>query len=121
MLLVRNESDHQETWSSEKHVQFVKKCMEYIDRLTSAGKLIAAQPLVREGAIISVLNGAWQETPFNKSGEVQVGYYHIRAKDLAEAVEIAKANPEFEYSATAKVEVRPVKMKEESTAFVYPK
>jgi hypothetical protein len=30
-------------------------------------------------------------------------------------------NPEFEYTKTARIEIRPIKMKEESTAYVYPK
>ena len=41
--------------------------------------------------------------------------------DRSEAISLAKENPEFEYSASAKIEVRPVKMKEETTGFVYPK
>jgi hypothetical protein len=34
---------------------------------------------------------------------------------------VAKRNPEFEYGETARIEVRPVKTKEESTSYVYPK
>ena len=121
MLLIRNEVDHQAAWSSEQHQQFLKKCMYYIDNLTKEGKLKSAQPLVREGKIISRLKGAWKDVPFNESKEVIVGYYHILAKDLNEAIAIAKGNPEFEYGTTARIEVRPIKMKEESTAYVYPK
>jgi hypothetical protein len=121
MLLIRNEMDHQVSWSSEQHKEFVKKCEVYIGNLKKAGKLISAQPLVREGKIISGSNGAWKSTPFNETKEVQVGYYHILAKDTDEAIAIAKGNPEFEYSTTARIEVRPIKMKEESTGFVYPK
>jgi hypothetical protein len=36
-------------------------------------------------------------------------------------VTIAKANPEFEYGTAARIEVRPVKIKEQTTGFVYPK
>ena len=43
----------------------------------------------------------------------------MRAKDMVEVVAIAKGNPEFEYGTTARIEVRPVKMKEENTGFVY--
>ncbi len=39
---------------------------------------------------------------------------------MDEAIEIAKANPEFEFGTTAKVEVRPIKTKEEATGYVYP-
>ena len=76
---------------------------------------------MREGKIISGSKGAWKEGPFNETKEVIVGYYHILAEDLDDAIAIAKGNPEFEYGTTARIEVRPIKTKEESTGFVYPK
>ena len=121
MLLIRNEIDHQAVWPAERHEEFVKKCMVYIDALTKAGKLKSAQPMVREGTIVYGAQGSWKEKPFNESREVIVGYYHVLAEDLNDAIAIAKGNPEFEYSTTARVEVRPIKMKEESTNYVYPK
>jgi hypothetical protein len=120
MLLIRNGFNHQAAWTPEHHAQFLKKCEAYIGRLKKDGKLVSAQPLVREGKILSGTNGAWKEGTINETEEVQVGYYHIRARDLDEAVSIAKDNPEFEFSTTARIEVRPLKMKEESTSFVYP-
>lgn len=120
MLLVRNEIDHQATWSPDQHHQFLEKCKNYIANLRKEGKLKSAQPLVREGKIIFRPKGAWKDGPFNESKEVIVGYYHVLAKDMDEAIAIAKGNPEFEYGTTARVEVRPIKMKEESTGFVYP-
>jgi len=119
MLLIRNEIDHQAEWSPEQHKQFLKKCEIYIGKLKKEGKLISAQPLIREGKIISGTKGAWKEIPFNENNEVQVGYYHILAKDMDEAIAIAKENPEFEYGKTARVEVRPIKTKEETTNYVY--
>jgi hypothetical protein len=120
MLLIRNEIDHQATWSPEQHRQFLKKCMIYIEDLTKHGKLKSAQPLVREGKIVSRSGETWNAGPFNESREVIVGYYHILAKDMDEAITLAKGNPEFEYGTTARIEVRPMKMKEETTQFVYP-
>lgn len=121
MLLIRNENDSKSGFSPEKHEEFVRSCMTYIERLKKNGNLVSAQPLVREGKMISGTPGAFKEGPFNETKEVQVGYYHILAKDMDDAVEIAKGNPEFAYSATARIEVRPIKMKEESTSYVYPK
>jgi hypothetical protein len=76
---------------------------------------------VREGKIISGKKESWNDVPFNETKEVQVGYYHILAGDMNEAVSIAKENPEFEYSSTARIEVRPIKTKEVTTNYVYPK
>ena len=45
---------------------------------------------------------------------------HILAEDLDDAIAIAKGNPEFEYGTTARIEVRPIKMKEETTSYIYP-
>ncbi len=121
MLLIFNEIDHQSGWTPERHQQFLKSCEHYIGKLQKDGKLKIAQPLVREGNIISGSKGNWKVVPFNETKEVQVGYYHILARDLNEAMEIAKGNPEFEFSTTARIEVRPIKIKEEATGYTYPK
>ena len=120
MLLIRNEKDHQLGWSAETRQQFLKACEHYIDDLKKEGKLKSAQPLVREGKMISGTKGDWKENSYTRTKEVIVGYYHIFANDIDEAVSIAKKNPEFEFGTTARVEVRPIKMKEQTTGFVYP-
>jgi len=120
MLLIRNEKDHQDTWSNEKHHQFLKACEQYISELNAEGKLKIAQPLIREGKMVSGGKDAWQENHFTDNREVIVGYYHVLANDLNDAIAIAKRNPEFEYSKTARVEVRPIKTKEVTTGYTYP-
>jgi hypothetical protein len=121
MLLVRNEIDHDEAWPPERKQQFLEACERYIGKLTQERKLISAQPLVRAGRMISGTKGAWRDGPFNDAEEIIVGYYHILAADLDEAIAIAQENPEFAYGTTARIEVRPVKMKETATGFIYPK
>lgn len=121
MLLIRNRMNHQDEWSDEMLDEFLKKCEVYIKNLKKEEKLISAQPLIREGTIISGKSGSWKVEPFNEQDEVQVGYYHILAKDMEEAISIAKGNPEFEFGTTARIEVRPVKTKEVTTNFEYPK
>ena len=119
MFYIRNRAD-QGPLAPEVHEEFVRKCEVYIKNLQSEGKLKSAQPIAREGTILSLSNGKWNEAPFGESGGIMVGYYHIMAEDLAEAIAIAKQNPEFEYKAeTASLEVRPIKMKE-VTGYVYP-
>jgi hypothetical protein len=120
MLLIRNEIDHQGSWSLEKHYHFLKDCEVYIEALKEEGKLISAQPLLREGRMISGSREGWKDKPFNENKEIIAGYYHIFAEDINDAIAIAKGNPEFEYGTTAKIEVRPVKMMEEGTGFEYP-
>lgn len=121
MLLIFNQLDHQSTWTPERHARFLKSCEDYIGNLQKGGKLKIAQPFVREGSIISGSTEKWKVVPFNETNEVQVGYYHILARDMEEAMEIAKGNPEFEFSTTARIEVRPIKTKEETTGYRYPR
>jgi len=121
MLLIRNEIDSQASWTPERHQDFLKRCEVYIGNLSREGRLISAQPMVREGKIVSGSKGQWKEGPFNETREVIIGYYHILAEDLDDAVAVAKGNPEFEFGKTARIEVRPIKMREERTGFVYPK
>lgn len=120
MLRILNKIDHQKSWPAERHTEFVKKCEKYIGELQKGGHLIAAQPLTKSGTILSGTGADWKEEPLEKNGEVQVGYYHIRAHDLREAIELAKGNPEFEYSTTARIEIRPITKEEENTGFIYP-
>ena len=120
MLYIRNSGDAKTALSPDEHLAFIKKCEVYIGKLKSEGKLLGAQPLVREGSIISKQNSNWSYKPIDPQKEVQVGYYHIIADDLNEAIEMAKENPEFEYVSSATIEVRPIKMKEEQTNFTYP-
>ena len=57
---------------------------------------------------------------FRQTKEIIVCYYHIIVKNLDEAIAIAKSNPEFAFIKGAKIEVRPIKMIEQSTNFIYP-
>ena len=121
MFYIRNAGDAKAALTPEEHLAFVKKCEVYIGQLKAQGKLIAAQPIVREGFTIRKNENGWTNAAIDPTKEVQVGYYHIMANDMEEAIEIAKDNPEFEYVLSASIEVRPIKMKEEKTNFVYPK
>jgi hypothetical protein len=121
MLLIRNLADSKTSFSAERDLQFLESCRVYIEKLQKNGNLKSAQPLVREGKMLSGSKDGWHEGPYGKTDEVIVGYYHILANDLDDAVALAKGNPEFEYTTTARIEVRPIKMKEESTSYVYPK
>ncbi|HEX9152236.1 MAG TPA: hypothetical protein VF842_09150 [Flavobacterium sp.] len=121
MLYIRNKKDAKKTVTAEKHLTFIKECETYIGILKSENKLIAAQPLIREGIIIKKSNHHWIEKDIATDEEIQVGYYHILAKDIHEAIKIAKDNPEFKYVESATIEVRPIKTTENETGFVYPK
>jgi hypothetical protein len=119
MLLIRNETDAKKSPGQEEHLSFIRECETYIGKI--GDRLIAAQPLIRDGVVLSKKDGEWKERSLEPDKEVQEGYYHILAKDIDEAVNIAKDNPEFKYVTSAAIEVREIKTKEEKTSFVYPK
>lgn len=120
MLYIKNENDAKKTLTPEQHLTFIKQCEVYISELKSENKLIAAQPILREGVVLKKENGGWTEKDISAEKETQVGYYHILAENIEEAIKIAKANPEFEFVPSATIEVRPIKTKETETGFVYP-
>ncbi len=121
MFYIRNEKDAKKSLAEDQHLAFIKECEIYIGKLNSENKLIAAQPLIREGVVIKKTKNGWAEKNISSDTEIQVGYYHILANDIDEAVKIAKDNPEFAYVPSASIEVRPIKTKEKETGFVYPK
>jgi hypothetical protein len=120
MFYVRNDTDAKLALSEARHLEFVRNCEVYIKDLKEKGNLIAAQPLDRDGLIISRDSRGWINTPIGAFEKVHVGYYHIMANDINEAVELAQKNPEFDYVPSASIEIRKVKTKEEKTNFVYP-
>jgi len=117
MLLIRKQYEEYDAESQE----FLKACETYINKLKNDGKLISAQPIESEDNMLLSKNTTWKVTRLDESTYIIGGYYHILAEDLDEAIEIAKANPEFEYHPNSRIEIRPIKTTEESTEFDYPK
>ena len=101
MLLIRNAAASKSGFSADQDQAFLKACEVYIENLKKNGNLQRAQPLIREGTMISGSGGKWNQQAYNEGKDVIVGYYHILAKDMDEAIAIAKGNPEFEYTTTA--------------------
>lgn len=109
MLFVRTEGDHMLSLSPAEQQDHVQKIGKYIGDLIEKGKLKSAQPLDMDGLIISGKKNAFKDGPFNETKEVIAGYFHIVAKDIDEATEIAKANPIFELKENYSIEMRPIK------------
>lgn len=121
MFYIRNKQDAKKSLTGDEHLAFVRQCEVYIGQLKAKDQLIAAQPLVREGISLSRDGNQWIQKDLSSTEELQVGYYHIKARNMDEAMAIAKDNPEFAYVPSASIEIRLIKTKEEETGFVYPK
>ena len=89
--------------------------------LREKDNLIAAQPILRNGINLSKENNNWKWEKIDESNSFQVGYYHLRAENIDQAIELAKQNPEFAYVENVKIEIREIKTKESATGFEYPK
>ena len=79
MLYIRNAGDAKSALSPDQHTAFIKHCETYIGQLKTNGHLIAAQPIVRQGFVVTKTANGWIEIPIDPTKEVQVGYYHIMA------------------------------------------
>ena len=107
MVFIKNEGNPVMNLSPEQQQAHVQKVGAYIKELFESGKMKTAQPLEMEGTIISQKDGKFMDGPFNETKEVISGYYHILASNLAEAIEIGKADPRFE-DGDWRLEIRPI-------------
>jgi hypothetical protein len=82
--------------SPEEMQQHIRKVGDYIRKNVKEGKFLGAQPLESNGVTIGGSKGNIFDGPYIESKEVISGYYHVLAKDMEEAVEIAKSDPRFD-------------------------
>lgn len=101
--------------SPEEMQAHMGKWMAWIQKLRQADKYVSGEPLVPGGKMVSGKNGkSITDGPFTEGKEVVGGFFIINAKDYAEAVEICKDYPAYEFGGS--VQVRQV-MKVEKPEF----
>ena len=106
MLIFRG-TDWANGLSPEEMQQVASQWMAWFKGLMEQGKVIAGNPLEKEGKIVSGKNGrVVADGPFAESKEAIGGYFLLRVKTIEEAVAIAKDCPGLPYG--IKVEVRQV-------------
>ncbi|MEP5611144.1 MAG: YciI family protein [Cyclobacteriaceae bacterium] len=91
----------------EQQKVHIDKVGNFIGGLATQGKMKSAQPLEAAGATLSFSDGNFEDEKYDESQEGILGYYHLLADDLSDAISIAKADPRFE-AGEWKIEVRPV-------------
>ena len=107
LLLIRTQGSVWSDLSPEQLQKHMEHGMAYIGGLMKQGVLKNANPLEKGGRIVTENNGVIKDAPFNETKEVIAGYFHILAKDIDAAVEIAKSNPIFKDIPTT-IEVHPM-------------
>ncbi len=106
LLLFRGQA-----WWSGLTPEELQKTMDQVkgwfERLSESGKLKAAQPLVRAGALVSGSTGrVMADGPYAESKEVIGGYALLQVDSLDEAIAVAQSCPTLRFD--MEVEVRPV-------------
>lgn len=107
MLFIRAKGNPIGNLPKEKQEEHIKKIGGYIQDLVTQGKMKNAQPLIPNGLILSNLDGDFINQAINEKEEMIVGYYHIQAENMNEAIKIAKSDPRFD-DGKWRIEIREV-------------
>ncbi len=110
IVLIYNDSQMLGAMPAPEFNSQMRDCLSKADRMKADGNLIESQMLedVSTAKSIRVRNGRMVTTdgPFAETKEVLGGFNLIEARDMDEALEIAK---EFPWAASGCIEVRPVR------------
>jgi hypothetical protein len=80
------------------------KWMAWIEQLSKDGKYVSGEPLIPGGKLVSGPAGKTvTDGPYTEGKEVVGGYFVIHAKDMDEAVAIAKDCPDYEFGCSTQV------------------
>jgi hypothetical protein len=96
MLFIKATGNPVENLSQEKQEEHIQKVGGFIHDIVSQGKMKNAQPLIPNGVILSNEDEDFTVQSINEKEEMIVGYYHIQAENLNEAIKIAKSDPRFD-------------------------
>ena len=93
------------TEQSPEHMQeHMGKWMAWIDKLAKKEQYVSGEPLLPGGKLVSGKNGkSVTDGPYTEGKEIVGGYFLIKAKDLAEAVDISKDCPSFDHGGFVQV------------------
>lgn len=107
MLIFRGGDTHVHTAKDTKEVKaYIESWDTWMEGLGRKGILTGGDPLQTTGKQVNGKNKVVIDGPFMEAKAMLGGFLLVNAKDIDEAVEIAKGCPIFEED--GKVEVRPV-------------
>ncbi|HXG47877.1 MAG TPA: YciI family protein [Methylomirabilota bacterium] len=93
--------------SPEQMQQVADRWMAWFQGLKADGRVVAGNPLEREGRVVSGRNGGVvSDGPFVEAKETIGGYFLLQVASMDEAVAIAQQCPGLPYG--IRVEVRPI-------------
>jgi hypothetical protein len=108
ILILRGGDTHIQTanYDSKEVKEYLQSWITWQQGLSEKGILVGGDPLQTTGKQVNGKNKVVTDGPFIQAKEMVGGYLIINAKDISEAVEIAKGCPIFKEN--GKVEVRPI-------------
>jgi hypothetical protein len=107
MFLFRGGDTHPNNANDSKEAMaYIQSWITWMQGLGQQGILVGGESLQRTGKQVNGKSKVVTDGPFIEAKEMVNGYLIVNAKDINEAVEIAKGCPIFEEN--GKVEVRPV-------------
>ncbi|MBT1701166.1 hypothetical protein KK083_30020 [Fulvivirgaceae bacterium PWU4] len=84
----------------------MQKWLAWVEKLTKEGKYVSGEPLLPGGKTVAGSKKTVTDGPFAESKEVTTGFFVVNAKNIDEAVQMAKDCPDYELGGS--VEVREV-------------
>jgi len=80
------------------------KWMAWIEKLSKSNQYVAGEPLLPGGKLVSGKGGKTvTDGPFTEGKEVVGGFFIVNAKDMQDAVEMAKDCPNYELGGSVQV------------------
>ncbi len=80
------------------------KWMAWIEKLSKSNQYVAGEPLLPGGKVVSGKGGKTvTDGPFTEGKEVVGGFFIVNAKDMQDAVEMAKDCPSYELGGSVQV------------------
>jgi len=92
--------------SPEQMQAAMQEWFDWVDKLKKEGRYDSGEPLDPTGKGVSGPKKLVTDGPFAESKELVGGFFIIKAKNIDEAVTIAKDSPDLKHN--GRVEVRPV-------------
>jgi hypothetical protein len=106
LYLFRNDPEAQKSLSPGQMEQRLKKTLEWIESLRRKGHLEGGERLESAGKVIRSASQAVSDGPYVETKDIIGGYLLIAARDLDQAVELARDCPIPDTGGS--VEIRPL-------------
>lgn len=95
-----------ESMTPEESQASMQKWFAWIGELSTKGRYVGGDPLMKEGKLLQGKKPVVTDGPFAEGKELLGGYFIIKADTLEEATELAWGYPDFELGGS--VEIREV-------------